>query len=586
MGSRPLKAPIMEQKPILAVALSLLILLAYNEVVIPYLYPVDPNAPVAESDSGAPVPSASDALPGAAEAPAPVVALPAGAATAQRVVVETEQFIATLTTAGGRLESFRLKDHKAHVAADSSLLDMVVAPNPGEMPLGVDLRGLDGGKVVSLSDRDASYTVDGPTEVRLGGGERHTVTLQWQSEAGTLTKRLHFRGDRPEIDLEIDAAGVRAPYQQVALNWSTSTNPNGTEKLFDRVSYLQDRSLTEKNLQDSDLLNGLVVEPPRAPEEASWQWASLAGPHFMMAMVPLWRDAASADASPSLEAADASGSAHAEERPTLFLKERENVLQQQILYPLRGGATSQDLLVYVGAKRIETLEGLGHKLSAAVNLGWFSFVALPMLWLMRQFHRFTGNYGIDIILLTVLVKIALSPLTKKSFEQMRGMQKLQPEMNLVRERFKDTPELMQKEMMDLYKRHGVNPLGGCLPMLVQIPVFIGLYSALQNAVELRHAPFFGWIVDLSAPDRLGAIAIPFVEPAGIPVLTLIMGATMFVQQWMTPSAGDPQQQRIMMIMPVMFTFMFISFPAGLVLYWTINNVLTIAQQYYIQHSDA
>ena len=168
---------------------------------------------------------------------------------------------------------------------------------------------------------------------------------------------------------------------------------------------------------------------------------------------------------------------------------------------------------------------------------------------------------------------------------MKSMQKLQPQMAKIRERYKDNAEEMNKEIMELYRRHKVNPLGGCLPMVLQIPVFIGLYNALSHAIELRHAPFLLWITDLSAPDRLGALAIPFVSPPGIPVLTLFMGASMFVQQWMTPSTGDPAQQRVMMIMPLMFTFMFVSFPAGLTLYWLVNNVLTIGQQYVINRPE-
>ena len=173
--------------------------------------------------------------------------------------------------------------------------------------------------------------------------------------------------------------------------------------------------------------------------------------------------------------------------------------------------------------------------------------------------------------------------TRKS---MREIQKLQPQMTKIREKFKDNQEEMNKEIMELYRRHKVNPLGGCLPMLVQMPVFIGLYSALSHAVELRHAPFVGWINDLSGPDRLGTIQLPFVQHPGIPVLTLLMGGTMFLQQWMTPAAGDPSQQRVMMIMPLMFTFMFVNLPSGLVLYWLVNNILTIAQQYYINRTTA
>jgi len=206
---------------------------------------------------------------------------------------------------------------------------------------------------------------------------------------------------------------------------------------------------------------------------------------------------------------------------------------------------------------------------------------LPLLKALEFSHRFTGNYGIDIILLTVVIKLLFTPLTNKSFKSMREMQKLQPQMAKLREKLKDKPEEMNREIMELYRRHKVNPLGGCLPMLLQIPVFIGLYTALQNAVELRHAPFMLWMNDLAAPDRLGSIQLPFVQHPGIPVLTLLMGVSMFVQQWMTPSTGDPAQQRVMMIMPVMFTVMFVNFPAGLVLYWLVNNVLTIAQQGYM-----
>jgi YidC/Oxa1 family membrane protein insertase len=165
---------------------------------------------------------------------------------------------------------------------------------------------------------------------------------------------------------------------------------------------------------------------------------------------------------------------------------------------------------------------------------------------------------------------------------MKAMQKLQPEMERLREAYKDKPDQMNQAVMELYRKHKVNPLGGCLPMFLQMPVFLGLYNALLNAVELRHAPFAAWIQDLSAPDRLGDFQLPFVHGAGIPVLTLVMGVSMLVQQKMTPTTtADPTQQRMMMLMPVVFTFMFINFPAGLTLYWLVNNILTIGQQYLI-----
>jgi YidC/Oxa1 family membrane protein insertase len=163
---------------------------------------------------------------------------------------------------------------------------------------------------------------------------------------------------------------------------------------------------------------------------------------------------------------------------------------------------------------------------------------------------------------------------------MREMQKLQPQMLKLREKHKDDQATLQKEMMELYRRHRVNPLSGCLPMLLQLPIFVGLYNALVHAIELRHAPFMLWINDLSAPDWL------MIGGIGIPVLTLLMGASMFVQQWLTPQQGDPMQQRMMMIMPLVFTFMFVNFPAGLVLYWLVNNVLSIGQQYLMLRTPA
>jgi YidC/Oxa1 family membrane protein insertase len=213
-----------------------------------------------------------------------------------------------------------------------------------------------------------------------------------------------------------------------------------------------------------------------------------------------------------------------------------------------------------------------------MNLGWFGPISLLLLRIMNFSHRLTGNYGVDIILLTCLVKIVFWPLTQKSFKSMREMQKLQPEMQKLREKYKDDAKQMNTEIMELYKRHKVNPLGGCLPMVLQIPVFFGLYQLLANIIQLRHAPFVLWIHDLSAPERLDVMGY------GIPVLTLLLGASMFLQQKMAPPAGDPTQQKIMMFMPLIFTFMFIGFPAGLTLYWLTNNVLTIAQQYFVIRS--
>jgi YidC/Oxa1 family membrane protein insertase len=209
---------------------------------------------------------------------------------------------------------------------------------------------------------------------------------------------------------------------------------------------------------------------------------------------------------------------------------------------------------------------------------------------MNLLYGVIPNYGIAIIVLTLLIKIVLWPLGSKSYKSMSEMKKIQPLMKEIREKHKDDKKKMNEEVMSLYRTYKINPLGGCLPMVVQLPVFFALYRMLYQAIELRHAPFFLWIDDLSAPDRLFQFPIdhiPFMEPPyGIPVLTLIMGASMLLQQKMSPPMGDPTQAKMMMFMPVIFTVIFINFSSGLVLYWLVNNLLSIAQQYYIQKKYA
>ncbi|HIJ60247.1 MAG TPA: membrane protein insertase YidC, partial [Nitrospirae bacterium] len=225
-------------------------------------------------------------------------------------------------------------------------------------------------------------------------------------------------------------------------------------------------------------------------------------------------------------------------------------------------------LLYTGPKEFDHLEKVGFGLEHIVDFGFFSFLARPLFWVLKVFYNFTHNYGVAIIILTIIVRIPFIPVINSGQKSMKKMQDLQPKMAEIREKYKNDPQRMQQELMALYKIYKVNPMSGCLPILLQIPVFFALYKVLLIAIELRNAPFVGWITDLSAKD-------PYY------ILPIIMGATMIIQQKMTPSAMDPTQQKIMMIMPIVFTFLFLTFPSGLVLYWLVNNVLSIAQQYYI-----
>jgi len=224
--------------------------------------------------------------------------------------------------------------------------------------------------------------------------------------------------------------------------------------------------------------------------------------------------------------------------------------------------------IYIGPKATPIMNKLGVGLERSVDYGWFAVIAKPLHDLLLWLHGFLGNYGLCIIVLVLMIKILFYWPTQKSYESMAEMRKLQPEMTRVRELYGDDRQKMGQEMMALYKKHKVNPMGGCLPILIQVPVFFALYKSLLVSIELRQAPFYGWITDLTAMD-------PYY------VLPIVMGASMIIQQRLNPAPPDPLQAKIMKFLPVIFTFMFLFFPSGLVLYWLVNNVLSIAQQWYI-----
>jgi YidC/Oxa1 family membrane protein insertase len=247
------------------------------------------------------------------------------------------------------------------------------------------------------------------------------------------------------------------------------------------------------------------------------------------------------------------------------------------------GVTKAASHVYMGPKELEVLESVNPALSKAIDLGFWGIIAIPFLRLLKLFYRVAPNYGVAIILLTVLVRLVTLPMSIKGQRSMMRMQRLQPQVERIRERHKNEQDKLHHEMMELYKRNHVNPLGGCLPMVIQFPVFIGLYEALLNAVDLRNAPFIGWIRDLAAPDclPLPGVTVPFTDLHGIPVLVILMAITAFVQQWISPRNPDPSQQKMMMYMPVVFSVIFIELPAGLSLYYFFSNLLGVVQQFIL-----
>jgi YidC/Oxa1 family membrane protein insertase len=227
-----------------------------------------------------------------------------------------------------------------------------------------------------------------------------------------------------------------------------------------------------------------------------------------------------------------------------------------------------DMPLYVGPQEQKKLEAIAPGFNLVVDYGWVTIIAIPLFWLLSTIHGFLGNWGWSILLVTLLIKLAFYPLSAASYKSMAKMKVLMPRMKQLQERFKDDKMKLNQAMMEMYKTEKVNPMGGCLPVLVQMPVFMALYYVLLSVVEMRHAPWLGWIVDLSAKD-------PYF------ILPIIMGVTMLIQTKLNPAPADPIQAKVMMLMPIMFTFMFLWFPSGLVLYWVLNNVLSIAQQWQI-----
>ena len=570
----------MERNAVLAIAISLLILVLWNEFVIKqYAPPIEPDreiaAPTADrADPARPAPRAPAAAPAAA---APAAARPTNPSVdrdrlaGRDVTVETDLFRAVFTTAGARLKSLQLLNYDETPDPDSPAQELVHVLPHSDLPLGVSLRG----GADSLDDSSIEYTVDRDS-LRLSGEETASLTFVGRSGGTTITKRFDLSGHRYLWSAQVDVDNPPAFATEIAVTWNGVLEEEAggySAATASRNPYSYVLALNADQLEHLSRDDIVVDIDSRVPAQerrtgtsfaGPIEWIGLSGQYFFAGLV----------VSEGEKTEDA----------VAWAGNTDGWVQAMLRFEKE--VSSANLTIFTGPKDIDLLDMAGHQLRRALDLGWFTIVALPMLQLIRFLHRFTSNYGIDIILLTVLIKLLFYPLTKKSFQSMKGMQKLQPKMEKLKELYKDKPDEMNKAVMEMYRKEGVNPLGGCLPMFLQLPVFIGLYNALLNAVELRHAPFAFWIQDLSAPDRLGDIQLPFVTGAGFPILTLIMGASMLLQQKMTPTTtADPMQQRMMMLMPVVFTFMFINFPSGLVLYWLVNNILTIGQQYLINRQE-
>jgi|SoiMetStandDraft_2_1073263.scaffolds.fasta_scaffold05162_2 YidC/Oxa1 family membrane protein insertase len=538
----------MDKRAFLAIALSILILVIYQEWMTRY-YGVPPVAPEAEKKEPERTPAAEQLQRAPAPPPqAKPVTVPVSREV-KDIRVETDNYIALFTNQGARLKSFKFKKYRSSVEENSPPFDIVQSAPGVPFPLGIRWQS-----PAPFDDEELLYSVKG-NDLKLTDDSKGTLVFTGRTANGTvITKTFTFSGSTYPVQFEASVAptGGSAPVPELILTAKSDHSVPNPDAHFEGFLALVD--------------NKIHREPPAEIAKGhefvgDVAWEGFGYTYFFFGLLP---------------------DNGAQQR--LWVRQSGAALVAAISGPAGTPGNVNRYTLFVGPKELDTLKSVGKGLERTIDFGYFGFVSIPFLYVLHFFHGFTGSYGIDIILLTVLIKLLMAPLTHKSFVSMKQMQKLQPQMERLKEKYKDDKEKLNKEIMELYRRNGVNPLGGCLPMVLQFPVFIGLYNALSTPIELRHARFL-WIKDLSRPDWE---SLPFTLGSwhlGIPVLTIFMGASMFIQQWMTPSAGDPNQRKMMLMMPLIFTFMFVSFPAGLTVYWLVNNILTIGQQYWINRME-
>lgn len=563
------------QRAFLAIIISFVILIGYQSFFMPPAPPVAPGqleqqgktgttdtpGTVQQGKSATSAVESTDSVPGGQAGQASVMQAQATQSVvvnlnAREIVVDTPLYTAVFFEQGGGLKSFVLKKYRTAKAEDAPPMEMITTSNPAEFPMVFSLDNGAGQDLLFFQAETDSLRVD------EGGTGKLLMTAE-QDNGIEIERHLTFTSNSYLIDsryvirntgtvpLQISPAlaMTNAPFSFGAAGGGLAGASAG---VFSGPSAYINGELEEIDRDD------LIDRPSLMQGDLSW--AAYVDSYFMCALIPAKGNIGSFTA----------------------------VGQEKVRTVLAGGITklSPDETRefhyegYFGPKKLAYLKETGYKLAEAINFGWFDILAKPMLYLLNFFYSIFGNYGIAIILLTCLIKGTFWPITQKGMKSMKNMQKLQPKVTKLREKHKDDPARMNQEMMALYKTYKVNPVGGCLPMLIQIPFFFALYRVLMAAIELRHAPFMLWINDLSAPDRLMiGFDIPVLH--GIPVLTILMGASMYLQQKMTPTTADPTQARIMQFLPIIFTVMFINFASGLVLYWFVNNLLSILQQQLI-----
>ena len=575
-----------QQNTILAIVLSILVIVAFEflyfgpqretmEAYVAQQEAARQEAAIRSGDAPA-MPSAGDApslsgeapsLPGGVESVTGASREEALAATA-RIEVRSPRLLGSISVLGGRIDDITLADYRETIDPESPQITLL-SPQGSENAYFAEFGWIGPGG--PMPDRNTVWRADGNLLT-----PDQPVTLSWDNGAGllfsrrialdeeylfTVTQRVENRG----------AAAVEIlPYS--LINRSNTPETLGFYILHEGLLGVFDGTLTEIDYDD-------LQEEPQGTEsfETTGGWIGITDKYWLVALLP--------DQTAPINARFIHTNTDGTD------KYQVDTLRAALSVPA-GGAVEITDRVFVGAKVVGVLDFYAEEhgivnFDLAVDFGWFYFITKPIFFALSYFNGLIGNYGVAILMLTVLIKLGFFPLANKSYKAMSKMKMLSPKIAELKKKHGDDKAAMQKEMMALYKTEKVNPAAGCLPVIVQIPVFFSLYKVLFVTIEMRQAPFFGWIQDLSAPDPTSVFnlfgLIPWTPPdfLTIGVWALLMGITMWLQQKLNPQPPDPTQAKIMMMLPIMFTFILARFPAGLVIYWCWNNILSIAQQWVI-----
>jgi YidC/Oxa1 family membrane protein insertase len=536
-------------------------------------------APAAGSPVAPPAPGQL-ATPAAPGTPSAVVAPPKqitraealAAGSAQRVAVKTPSLIGSIPLTGGRIDDLVLAKYRETVDPKSANVEMF-SPANAPHPYFAEFGWVAENANVKVPQTDTQWSQDGSNALT----HETPVKLSWNNGAGLTFKRTialdadYMFSVTDSVDNASGAEVKLYPYARV--------HRYGTPMI--QGFYILHEGLIgvagEQGLQEITYADALKPDKQKSFAEVKGGWLGITDKYWAAALIPDQTVPYRANYSGRPKGAGASSESY-----------QTDYLANGVALA-NGQSHSTTARLYAGAKKVELVEGYQDKLGIKqfdlmIDWGWFYFITKPLFYLIDWLYKFIGNFGLAILAVTVIVKAAFFPLANKSYESMAKMKKLQPEVEKLRERFKDDKARQQQELMGLYQKEKINPLAGCLPILLQIPVFFALYKVLFVTIDMRHAPFYGWIRDLSAPDPTSVFnlfgLLPYAVPAflAIGAWPLVMGITMWVQMQLNPKQPDPTQQMIFNWMPVLFTFLLASFPAGLVMYWAWNNVLSIAQQ--------